>query len=176
MAAVAQVLVLQLVAQDLLGEAGLVALHGRRGGRFLRGHGVSSHVAPGDKSEAAAGCLNTPGRDISDARVAEQLVPAWPWRRPAGQPRGPHPLFTFPLCNSGSLGSTCSNHDRHLSSPSSKPPSALPTEQRRRRSAHPLSPREPPAAVAKLSASFSQKWYPARRHAPSRTPGLLAGC
>lgn len=27
-AAVAQVLVLQLVAQDLLGEAGLVALHG----------------------------------------------------------------------------------------------------------------------------------------------------
>lgn len=54
-AAVAQVFVLQLVAQDLLGEAGLVALHGRRRGRLLRGHGVCSHVAPRDKSEAAAG-------------------------------------------------------------------------------------------------------------------------
>lgn len=54
-AAVAQVFVLQLVAQDLLGKAGLVALHGRRRGRLLRGHGVCSHVAPRDKSEAAAG-------------------------------------------------------------------------------------------------------------------------
>lgn len=54
-AAVAQVFVLQLVAQDLLGEAGLVALHGRRRGRLLCGHGVCSRVAPGDKSEAAAG-------------------------------------------------------------------------------------------------------------------------
>lgn len=54
-AAVAQVFVLQLVAQDLLGEAGLVALHGRRRGRLLCGHGVCSHVAPTDKSEAAAG-------------------------------------------------------------------------------------------------------------------------
>lgn len=45
-AAVAQVFVLQLVAQDLLGEAGLVALHGGRRGRFLRGHGVCSHVTP----------------------------------------------------------------------------------------------------------------------------------
>lgn len=44
--AVAQVLVLQLVAQDLLGEAGFIALHGRRRGRFLCGHGVCSHVAP----------------------------------------------------------------------------------------------------------------------------------
>jgi len=34
-AAVAQVLVLQLVTQDLLGEAGLIALHGRRRGWFL---------------------------------------------------------------------------------------------------------------------------------------------
>lgn len=48
--AVAQVLVLQLVAQDLLGEAGLIALHGRRRGRFLRGHGVCSHVTPGKRS------------------------------------------------------------------------------------------------------------------------------
>lgn len=39
-AAVAQVLVLQLVAQDLLGEPGLIALHGRWRGRFLRGHAV----------------------------------------------------------------------------------------------------------------------------------------
>lgn len=45
-AAVAQVFFLQLVAQDLLGEAGLIALHGRRGGRFLCGHGVCSHVTP----------------------------------------------------------------------------------------------------------------------------------
>lgn len=45
-AAVAQVLVLQLVAQDLLGEARLVALHGRRRGRLLCGHGVCSHVTP----------------------------------------------------------------------------------------------------------------------------------
>lgn len=49
-AAVAQVLVLQLVAQDLLGEAGLVALHGRGRGRFLCGHGVCSHVAPGTQT------------------------------------------------------------------------------------------------------------------------------
>lgn len=45
-AAVAQVLVLQLVAQDLLGEARLVALHGRRRRRLLCGHGVSSRVTP----------------------------------------------------------------------------------------------------------------------------------
>lgn len=50
-AAVAQVLVLQFVAQDLLGEAGLVALHGRRRGRLLCGHGVYSHVAPGDRTK-----------------------------------------------------------------------------------------------------------------------------
>lgn len=48
MAAVAQVLVLQLITQDLLGEARFIALHGRRRGRFLRGHGVCSHVAPGE--------------------------------------------------------------------------------------------------------------------------------
>lgn len=46
MAAVAQVLVLQLIAQDLLGEAGFIALHGRGRGRFLCGHGVCSHVTP----------------------------------------------------------------------------------------------------------------------------------
>lgn len=46
-AAVAQVLVLQLITQDLLGEAGFIALHGRRRGRFLCGHGVCSHVTPG---------------------------------------------------------------------------------------------------------------------------------
>lgn len=51
-AAVAQVLVLQLVAQDLLGEAGLVALHGRRRGRLLCGHGVCSHVTPGREEVA----------------------------------------------------------------------------------------------------------------------------
>lgn len=51
-AAVAQVLVLQLVAQDLLGEARLVALHGRRRGRLLRGHGVCSHVTPGRQEVA----------------------------------------------------------------------------------------------------------------------------
>lgn len=50
--AVAQVLVLQLVAQDLLGEAGFVALHGRGGGRLLRGHGACSRVTPGEGSEA----------------------------------------------------------------------------------------------------------------------------
>lgn len=50
-AAVAQVLVLQLVAQDLLGEAGLVALHGRGRGRLLCGHGVCSHVTPGWERE-----------------------------------------------------------------------------------------------------------------------------
>lgn len=44
-AAVAQVFVLQLVAQDLLGEAGLVALHGGGGGRLLRGHGVLFHTS-----------------------------------------------------------------------------------------------------------------------------------
>ncbi len=47
--AVAQVFVLQLVAQDLLGEAGFIALHGGRGGRFLCGHGVCSHVTPEEK-------------------------------------------------------------------------------------------------------------------------------
>lgn len=45
-AAVAQVLVLQLVAQDLLGKAGFIALHGRRRGRLLCGHGVCLHVTP----------------------------------------------------------------------------------------------------------------------------------
>lgn len=54
--AVAQVLVLQLIAQDLLGEAGFIALHGRRRGRFLCGHGVCSHVTPEEKSQ-------TRGRD-----------------------------------------------------------------------------------------------------------------
>lgn len=44
--AVAQVLVLQLVTQNLLGEARFIALHGRRGGRLLCGHGVCSHVTP----------------------------------------------------------------------------------------------------------------------------------
>lgn len=51
-AAVAQVLVLQLVTQDLLGEARLVALHGRRRGRLLCGHGVCSHVTPGREEVA----------------------------------------------------------------------------------------------------------------------------
>lgn len=46
-AAVAQVLVLQLITQDLLGEAGFIALHGRRRGRFLCSHGVCLHVTPG---------------------------------------------------------------------------------------------------------------------------------
>lgn len=50
--AVAQVFVLQLIAQDLLGEAGFIALHGRRRGRFLRGHGVCSHVTPVKKKDA----------------------------------------------------------------------------------------------------------------------------
>lgn len=49
--AVAQVLVLQLVAQDLLGEAGFIALHGRRRGRLLCGHGVCSHVTPAGKRQ-----------------------------------------------------------------------------------------------------------------------------
>jgi len=47
-ATVAQVLVLQLIGQDLLGEARLVGLH-RRGRRRLlrRGHSaVSSHLTP----------------------------------------------------------------------------------------------------------------------------------
>lgn len=44
-AAVAQVLVLQLVAQDLLGEARFIALHGRRRGRFLCGHGVCIYTS-----------------------------------------------------------------------------------------------------------------------------------
>lgn len=65
-----------------------------------------------------------------------------------------------------------------LSSLPNKPASALPTEHRRRRAAHPLFPPVPPfaflVAVAKLSASFSQKWYPARRHAPSETLSSLA--
>lgn len=47
--AVAQVLVLQLVAQDLLGEARFIALHGRRRGRLLCGHGVCSHVTPEER-------------------------------------------------------------------------------------------------------------------------------
>lgn len=49
--AVAQVLVLQLVAQDLLREAGFIALHGRRRGRLLCGHGVCSHVTPAGKRQ-----------------------------------------------------------------------------------------------------------------------------
>ena len=44
MTAVAEVLVFQLVGQDLPGEARLVVLHRRRGGRLLRGHSVCSHV------------------------------------------------------------------------------------------------------------------------------------
>lgn len=36
--AVTQVFIFQLVGQDLLGEAGFVALHGRWRGWFLRGH------------------------------------------------------------------------------------------------------------------------------------------
>lgn len=43
-AAVAQVFVLQLVAQDLLGESGFIALHGRGRGRLLRGHGVCLQI------------------------------------------------------------------------------------------------------------------------------------
>lgn len=50
MAAVAQVFVLQLIAQDLLGEAGFIALHGGGRGRFLCGHGVCSHVTPGKEA------------------------------------------------------------------------------------------------------------------------------
>lgn len=46
---VAQVLVLQLVAQDLLGKARFIALHGRRRGRLLCGHGVCSHVTPEER-------------------------------------------------------------------------------------------------------------------------------
>lgn len=53
-AAVAQVFVLQLVAQDLLGEAGLIALHGWRRGRFLCGHGVCSHVTPRKQAKCQA--------------------------------------------------------------------------------------------------------------------------
>lgn len=48
-ATVAQVLVLQLIGQDLLGEARLVGLHrrGRRRRRLLRGHSaVCSHLTP----------------------------------------------------------------------------------------------------------------------------------
>lgn len=119
-------------------------------------------------------------RDNFDVCVAEQMAPAWLWLSTTGQLKGPHPLFTFPLCIYGSLCSTCYNHDHILSPLSNEPPSALPTEQRRRRTAHPLFPPVPPSAllvaVAKLSTSFSQKWYPARRHAPSEIPSLLACC
>lgn len=61
-AAVAQVFVLQLIAQDLLGEAGLIALHGRRRGRFLCGHGVCSHVTP--KKEAKCQDPESPGYSL----------------------------------------------------------------------------------------------------------------
>lgn len=38
----------------------------------------------------------------------------------------------------------------------------------------PLPPSPFLVAVAKLSASFSQKWYPARRHAPLKSEAYLA--
>lgn len=116
--------------------------------------------------------------DISDARVAEQTLPAWLWPGTTGQLKGPHPLFTFPLCIHGSPRSTCSNHDHHLLLPV-KQASLASAEQQRRPIAHPLSAPVPPSpfpvAVAKLSASFGQKWYPARRHAPSERGLLLSG-
>lgn len=94
------------------------------------------------------------------------------WQSITGQLRGPHPLFTFPPPHPWLLVVDLAQTDddplfllkRHRLS------SAYPATMLTRRTSivSALLP-SPCLPVAKLSASFSQKWYPARRHAPFKS-------